>query len=90
MADPRKIAIPGRKIEAHTILVDASKNCVVAVPHAGEIVVVFHPSKGDQTPSARVMTYEQAREFADEVTRAHQAISDDAKISEMEKEFEGD
>jgi hypothetical protein len=84
VADQRKVVIPGRKIESHIILTDASKNTVLAIPHAGEIVVVFHP-RGEQTPLARVMTYEEAKQFAEEITRAHQAMSDDVTISEMEK-----
>jgi len=83
----RKIVIPGVAIDVTTIIssTNSSKNSVLALPHRGEVIVVFFSR--EQKPSARAMSDAQARQFVKDLTFAHQAFSDDAKIAQMERDF---
>lgn len=85
MSEPRKVYIPGEKLEATVLLTDHASNMVVAVAVENSIVVVFFGK--DKKPGAKLMSHDQARAFADEIARAHQAFSDDAEIAQMEKGF---
>lgn len=81
----RKIVVPGVALNYTTIITDAANNAVIAIPHSGEVIVVFFSK--DKGKSVRVMTTQQADKFSKDLIRAHQAINDDAKIAQMEKEF---
>jgi hypothetical protein len=84
----RKVTVPGVPLTVEEILSDVAKNTVVAIPHAGRVVLVFH---GDgRKSSAWSMTPEEADKFSDDVREAHRAIRDDDKIAQLEKEFHRD
>ncbi|MFM8798720.1 MAG: hypothetical protein ACKODT_07170 [Fluviibacter sp.] len=59
------------------------KRVVVAVPHYGEVIVVFI----GQEPTARAMTEEEALRFKADLKAVHEAARDDVTIARMEKEF---
>lgn len=79
----RKIRVPGKATKMSVVISDAMKRVVVAVPHAGEVVMVFI---GEQ-PAAHIMSVEEAEEFRVELRKVHQAIYDDVEIEQMEKMF---
>jgi len=85
MSEPRKVYIPGERLEATVLLTDHASNMIVAVAVESSIVVIIFGK--DKKPGARLMTREQAESFANEIARAHQAFSDDVQIAKMEKDF---
>ena len=88
----RKVMVPGKSLEVSYVAGgETVRNSVLAIPHADRIIMVFY-AKESGPPSAWSMTMEEARKFAADVKLAYQAIADDAKIAQLEKEFgdEGD
>lgn len=83
----RKITVPGTTLEIRNIL-KTNNTAIMACMHKDEMIMIFFAP--DFTPSARAMSLGQARQFIKDVTEAHQAITDDEKIAEMEKEFDND
>lgn len=80
----RKIMVPGKSIDVTVIVNDTASNMVIAMPVGDEVVVVFV----SPTPAARVMSNLEAHEFSKEIRDAYMAFHDDAKIKEMEREFD--
>lgn len=80
----RKIVVPGRPLDVTVVVRDNASNMVVAIPYDGEVFVVFISPK----LAARVMSNQEAHEFTKGIRDAYQSFHDDAKIREMEKEFE--
>lgn len=83
-SDRRKIMVPGRSVDVTMIVKDTASNMVLAVPVSGEVVVLFVSPK----PTARVMSNLEAHEFSKGIRDAYLAFHDDAKIKEMEREFD--
>jgi hypothetical protein len=65
---------------------DQIRNSVIAIPHAEKVIMVFF-ARESGAPSAWSMTNDEAKKFANDVREAHQAIADDAKIAQLESEF---
>lgn len=85
----RKVMVPGKSLEVSYVAGgETVRNSVLAIPHADRIIMVFY-AKESGPPSAWSMTIEEARKFAADVKLAYQAIADDAKIAQLEKEFGG-
>jgi hypothetical protein len=83
--------VPGKSLEVSYVAGgETVRNSVVAIPHADRIIMVFY-AKESGPPSAWSMSREEAMKFAADVKLAYLAIADDAKIAQLEKEFdEGD
>lgn len=81
----RKVLVPGEPLEVSRILEDITKNSVIYIPHAGRVVLLFVGRSS--LPSAWSMTYDEAAKFSIDVRSAYQAITDDAHIAMLEKEF---
>lgn len=88
MAGVRKIVVPGISLDVSVLLTDVAKNAVLAISYNGDVIVVFSDRQGNF--SARAMTTDQARHFSNQLLAAHQAISDDDKIAQMEKHLKGE
>lgn len=84
----RKVMVPGQPLDVSRILEDVTKNAVIYIPHEGKVILVF--LSPTSLPSAWSMTYDQAAQFSIDVRQAYQAIVDDTKIAQMEREFDGD
>ena len=76
--------MPGSPLDTGDILGELSPNTIIAIPHQEEFVVVFIGTRG---VSARAMSRQQLDGFSRDVIRVHQAIRDDAKIAQLEREF---
>lgn len=87
MTERRKVRVPGEDLKVSVILTDAARNRVLAVTVGGKVVVMLTSAVGD--PVARLMGEAEFKEFASSVIAAYDALNDDAKIQEMEKEFDG-
>jgi hypothetical protein len=83
MTSRRRIFVPGKPLGVNVIVSDALRSVVLAVPHEGEVIVVFVGSD----PRARAMTPAEAKKFKHDLKWIHQAIVDDEKIAQMELEF---
>jgi hypothetical protein len=81
----RKIFVPGVPLEVSEVAGDITKTAVIAIPHGERVVMVLYNRNG--APTAWSMTQVEADRFAAAVREAHQAIEDDAKIAELEKDF---
>lgn len=80
----RKIMVPGRSVDVMLIVRDTASNMVLAIPFGDEVVVLFVSPK----PTARIMSNREAHEFTKGIRDAYIAFHDDAKIREMEREFD--
>ncbi len=86
----RRIVVPGNSLEvSYVVGGKRAKNGVLAIAHADRIVMIFYDNE-DGLPAACSMTVEQAKQFTREVRETYQAIADDAKIAQLEREFGGD
>ena len=85
----RKVMVPGQSLEVSYVAGgDQIRNSVIAIPHADRIIMVFY-AKDSGAPSAWSMTTQEAMKFSDDVKAAYQALADDAKIEQLEREFGG-
>jgi hypothetical protein len=85
----RKVMVPGQSLEVSYVAGgDQIRNSVIAIPHAERIIMVFF-AKDSGSPSAWSMTTQEAMKFSGDVKAAYQAIADDAKIEQLEREFGG-
>ena len=82
----RRVQVPGEPLDVAVILTDAAKNRVLAVHKDGKVIVVFTSMTGE--PTARAMGSAEFKIFASEVIGAYEALTDDVKIRELEKEFD--
>jgi hypothetical protein len=81
----RRVSVPGDPLEVSTILTDDTNNVVLSIPVNNRVVVIFTSTLGN--PTARIMTYEEAAGFTAEILGAYQALNDDVKIQQMERDF---
>ena len=82
----RRVQVPGEPLDVTVILTDAAKNRVLAIHRNGDVFVLFTSMTGE--PTARVMGVAEFKVFSAEVIGAYEALTDDAKIRELEKEFD--
>ena len=80
----RKIYVPGTTLELATVVFDEARNRILAISHEDGVIMVILTR---DRCSAHLMNQTQAKRFSADVLRLHQAIADDAKISQMEQEF---
>lgn len=84
----RRVEVPGVSLNVSVVVGGKNvRNAVVAIHHANLVVMVFYDNGGDGLPAACSMTVEQAKRFTNEVRETYQAIADDAKIDQLEREF---
>lgn len=84
----RKVKVTGEPLEVSRVVGEGVKNSIIALPHGDKIIMVF--LSDNNVPTAWAMSRQQAAAFSAQVTSAHQALKDDAKIAELEKAFGGE
>lgn len=84
----RKVMVPGEPLQVSQVLEDITKNTVFYIAHRERVILLF--LSRSSPPSAWSMTFDEATKFSADVREAYQAITDDAKIALLEKEFDGE